>query len=44
MKIRILNLETNKVWEESFDSPFFLEKRVNKLKHSKKLKVISIFN
>lgn len=41
MKIKILNKETNQVWEEIFTSPYFMEKRINKLKYSKKLQVIS---
>lgn len=41
MKIKILDKTTNKTWEETFSSPYFMEKRINKLKYSKKLEVIS---
>lgn len=41
MKIKILDLTTNKTWEETFCSPYFMEKRIKKLKHSKKLRIIS---
>lgn len=42
MKIKILDLTTNKTWEENFTSPYLMQKRINKLKYSKKLKVISM--
>ena len=42
MKIKILNKETNETWEEEFTSPYFMQKRINKLKHSKKLQVIRV--
>lgn len=41
MNIKILNKETGKIWIESFTSPYFMEKRINKLKFSKKLYVIA---
>lgn len=41
MKIKILNKETKQTWEETFTSPYFMEKRINKLKYSKKLQIIS---
>lgn len=41
MKIKILNKETNQVWEETFTSPYFMQKRINKIKYSKKLQIIS---
>ena len=41
MKIKILDKTTNRTWEEEFTSPYFMEKRINKLKHSKKLQIIS---
>ena len=44
MKIRILDTTTNKTWEESFTSPYLMNKRINKLRYSKKLKIISTTN
>jgi len=38
-ELKILDLQNNKSWIEVFNSPFLLEKRKNKLKYSKKLKV-----
>lgn len=43
MEIKILDLTTNKTWTESFSSDFLMKKRINKIKYSKKLKIISIF-
>lgn len=44
MKIKVLNLENNKIWEEVFTSLYLMQKRINKLKYSKKLKIIFIEN
>lgn len=41
MEIKIFNVETKKIWTEKFESYYFMQKRLNKLKWSKKLKVIS---
>lgn len=41
MEIKIFNTETNKTWTEKFESFYFMQKRLNKLKLSKKLKVLS---
>ena len=41
MEIKIFNTETKKTWTEKFESYYFMQKRLNKLKWSKKLKVIS---
>lgn len=41
MEIKIFNIETKKIWIEKFESFYFMQKRLNKLKWSKKLKVIS---
>lgn len=41
MEIKIFNTETNKTWIEKFESYYFMQKRLNKLKYSKKLKVLS---
>lgn len=41
LELKIFDLQNNKTWIETFNSPFLLEKRQNKLKHSKKLKVLS---
>lgn len=43
MEIKILDTTTNKSWTESFTSEYLMNKRLNKLKYSKKLKVISYF-
>lgn len=43
MEIKILNLENGAVWTETFTSEFLMNKRLNKLKYSKKLKVVSYF-
>ena len=43
MEIKILDTTTNKSWIENFASEFLMNKRINKLKYSKKLKVISVF-
>ena len=43
MEIKILDTTTNKSWIESFTSEFLMNKRINKIKHSKKLKIISVF-
>ena len=42
MKIKILNLKNNKTWVEEFDSVFLMNQRINKIRYSKKLKVILI--
>lgn len=39
--IDIYDIETNKKWEEHFDSYYLFRKRLNKLKYSKKLFVTS---
>ena len=39
-ELKIFDTENNKAWVEIFDSPFLLQKRKNKLKYSKKLKVV----
>jgi hypothetical protein len=41
MEIRIMDKRTGRTWVEKFDTPYLLEKRANKLKHSKNLKVIA---
>ena len=41
MKIKILDLTTNKTWIETFSSLFLMNKRINKLKYSKKLEIIA---
>lgn len=41
MEIKIFNTETNKTWIEKFESFYFMQKRLNKLKLSKKLKILS---
>lgn len=41
MEIRIMDIRTGRTWKEQFTSAYLLEKRVNKLKHSKNLKVIA---
>lgn len=42
MKIKILNLKNNKTWVEEFNSVFLMNQRINKIRYSKKLKVILI--
>lgn len=42
--IRIYNSETNKSWQEEFDSYYLFSKRVTKLKYSKKLVITSRSN
>ena len=44
MSIEILDTTTNRSWTERFDSYYLFRKRVNKLKYSKKLKIISRIN
>lgn len=44
MKIRILDTTTNRTWEENFTSPYLMNKRINKLKYSKRLIIISTTN
>jgi hypothetical protein len=44
MEIRIMDKRTGRTWVEKFNTPYLLEKRVNKLKHSKNLKVIATWN
>ena len=39
--INILNIVTNEIWQETFDSEYFFRRRLNKLKYSKKLIVTS---
>lgn len=41
MEIKIFNIETKKIWTEKFESFYFMQKRLKRLKWSKKLKVIS---
>jgi len=41
MEIRIMDKRTGRTWKEQFQTPYLLEKRVNKLKYSKNLKVIA---
>lgn len=41
MKIRIMDKRTGRTWIEEFKSPYIMEKRINKLKYSKNLQVIS---
>ena len=41
MEIKIFNSKTKKTWTESFNSFYLMQKRLNKLKYSKKLKVLS---
>lgn len=41
MKIRIMDKRTGRTWMEEFKSPYLMEKRINKLKYSKSLQVIS---
>ena len=43
MEIKILNLENGIVWTETFTSQYLMNKRLNKLKYSKKLRVLSYF-
>ena len=38
--IKILDITSNKTWEETFANPYLMNKRINKLKYSKKLQVI----
>lgn len=42
--IKILDTTTDNIWKEEFDSYYLFRKRVMKLKHSKKLMVISRSN
>lgn len=37
--ITIVDKETNREWQENYDSPYLLNKRLNKLKYSKRLVV-----
>jgi hypothetical protein len=37
----IMEIKSGRTWREYFSSPYFLWKRVNKLRFSKKLKVLS---
>lgn len=41
MGIRIMDIRTGRSWKEEFKSPYLLQKRVNKIKYSKVLRVIS---
>lgn len=40
MNFTILDLETNKTFEKHFDSPYLANKFKQKVKHSKKLRII----
>lgn len=42
MKIKLLNKDTKQIWVEEFLSPYFMQKRINKLRYSKKIQIISI--
>ena len=42
MKIKIVNLKNNKIWFEEFNSMFLMNQRINKIRYSKKLKIIAI--
>lgn len=42
--IRIWDKINNKTWQEEFDSYYLFRKRVIKLKHSKKLTMVSYSN
>ena len=41
MKIKIMDKRTGRTWTEEFQSLYLMEKRINKLKYSKNLQVIS---
>lgn len=41
MKIKIMDKRTGRTWSEEFSSPYFMQKRINKIKYSKNLQVIS---
>ena len=43
-EINILDLSTNKRWVETFDSYYLFRKKYMKLKHSKKLTMLSYSN
>lgn len=42
-EIKLLDLTTKRTWIEKFSSPYLMNKRINKIKHSKKLQLISYF-
>lgn len=44
MKIKILNKDTRETWEEEFYSKYLMQKRITKLRHSKRLQILRIDN
>lgn len=42
--LKIYDIENNKIFDKFFNSPFLRDKFKNKLKYSKKLKVIGVSN
>lgn len=44
MEIKIMDKRTGRTWIERFASPYMMDKRINKLKYSKNLIVISTTN
>lgn len=42
MEIKIMDKRTGRTWIENFKSPYLMDKRINKLKYSKNLLVISV--
>lgn len=44
MELILLNLKTNETFTKFFDSPYLAEKFKNKIKYSKKLRLVGEFN
>lgn len=42
--VKILNLENNKIFYKTFNSPYLLRKFENKARRSKKIRIISIMS
>lgn len=42
--IKIVDTETERIWTEEFTSYFHFKKRVNKLKYSERLRILSRSN